>query len=195
MDRRWWRLGVLLLGAPVFQGCVSVHAPLEAGKDYPNTWAQLETLGPECKSVDGTYLNEGVTFAADGVARPLLLTSVFDIRSDARTVSLSVRTRRLDSNGDAFITVGIVPGGDAAALREFEGCFCIRQTLACTQLAEAYWSLPYVGLGGAQKNAYFSMAHDHSLVARLQNYHADVIFGIPVFGKQEPWARFNRMAQ
>jgi hypothetical protein len=89
----------LLLGASVLQGCVSVHAPLAAGEDYPQAWEQLETLGPECKFVDGTYLNEGVTVAASGVAQPLSLTSVFDIRSDARIVSLSVRTRRLDSIG------------------------------------------------------------------------------------------------
>lgn len=195
MNRQWWRLGVSLLGASVFQGCVSIHAPLEADTDYPRAWEALSTLGPECKSLEGIYLNEGVTVAANEAAQPLLLTSVLDIRSDARTVSLSVRTRRLDQNGDAFTTLRIIPDGNIAALRELEGCFCIKQTLACTQIAETYWSVPSLGFGGSQKNVYFSMARDHSLVAKLQNYHADVILAIPVFGMQEPWVRFNRVAQ
>lgn len=194
MGRQWRQLGILLMAATVSQSCVSVHAPLEADKDYPRAWGELSTLGPECKSLDGTYLNEG-TVAANGATQPLLLTSVLNIPGDSRTVSLSVRTRRLDQNGDAFITLSVVPDGNAAALLELEGCFCIKHTLAYTQVSETYWSMPNIGLGGSQKNVYFSMSHDRSLVAKLQNYHADVILAVPVFGIKEPWARFIRAGQ
>jgi len=78
-------------------------------------------------------------------------------------------------------------------MAEFEGCFCIKQTLACTQVSEKYWSLPNLGFGGSQKNVYFSLSQDHSLIAKLQNYHADVILAIPVFGIKEPWARFEQV--
>lgn len=195
MNRQWRRLGVLLVAASISQGCVTVHAPLEPDKDYPSTWGDLSALGPECKALEGTYLNEGVTAAAKGDTQPLLLTSVLNIRSDARNLSLSVRIRRVDQNGDAFATLRIVPDGNIAGLRELEGCFCIKQTLACTQVSEEYWSVPNFGLGGAQKNVYFSIAHDGSLVARLQNYQLDVILAVPFFGIKEPWARFRRAGQ
>ncbi len=195
MKRRWRRLSLLLLAASVSRGCVSVHSPLEADNDYPRGWGHLSALGPECKSLDDTYLNKGVTVAANGVTQFLLLTSVLNIRSDARTVSLSVRTRRLDQNGDAFITLRVIPDGNIAGLRELESCFCIKHTLACTQVSETSWSVPNFGFGGSQKNVYLSILHDRSLVAKLQNYHADVILAIPVFGIKEPWARFNRAEQ
>lgn len=195
MNRQWRRLGVLLVAASIAQGCVTVHAPLEADKDYPSAWGDLLALGPECKALEGTYLNEGVTATAKGDTQALLLASVLNIPSDARTLSLSVRMRRVDQNGDAFVTLRIVPDGNIAGLRELEGCFCIKQSLACTQVSEEYWSAPNFGLGGAQKNVYFSIARDRSLVAKLQNYRLDVILAVPFFGMNEPWARFNRTGQ
>lgn len=140
-------------------------------------------------------MNEGVVTGANGSTQSVRLTSVINIRGDARTISLNVQTRKIDRNGDAFITLRVVPDGNAAALHELPGCFCIKQTLACTQISESSWVMPNVGLGGSQKNAYFSISRDRSLIAKLQNYHADVILAIPVFGMTEPWARFNRAEQ
>lgn len=185
----------LLVAAVISPGCVSVHAPLEKDKNFPRIWGELTTLGPECKSLAGTYLNQGVTSATDGIYEPVSLTSVLNIRSNARTVSLDVNTRKIDQNGDAFITLRIIPDGDVAARKEHEGCFCIKGTLACTQLSETYWGVPNFGFGGSQSNVYFSMTSERSLVAKLQNYHADVILVIPVFGVKEPWARFDRVNQ
>jgi hypothetical protein len=185
----------LLVAAIISLGCVSVHAPLDTDENFPRSWGELTTLGPECKSLDGTYLNQGVTTAGDGIYEPVSLTSVLNIRSNARTVSLDVHTRRIDQNGDAFITLRIIPDGDVAARKEHDGCFCIKSTLACTQVSETYWSVPNFGLGGSQSNVYFSMTSERSLVARLQNYHADVILAIPVFGMKEPWARFDTVNQ
>jgi len=181
------RIMVLILAA-VFLGCVPVHAPLEADKEFPRSWGEITQLGSECMALEGTYLNEGVVVVADGATQHLLLTSVLAMQSTARTVSLSVRTRKIDQNGDAFTTLRVVPDGDSAAMVELEGCFCIKQTLACTQVSEKYWSLPNLGFG-----VYFSLSQDHSLIAKLQNYHADLIFAIPVFGIKEPWARFERV--
>ncbi len=45
---------------------------------------------------------------------------------------------------------------------------------------------------GAQQNIYFRLSNDRSLAAKLQNYHVDLMLGIPVFGLKEPWARFPR---
>ena len=188
-------LVLLLIVVPVFHGCVTVRAPLLPDKDYPRDWGALSALGPECKSLEGTYMNDGVATGIDGSTQSVSLTSVFNIRSDARTVSLGVRTRRVDQNGDAFITLQVLPDGNTAVFQELEGCFCIKQTLACTQIYETYWSIPNFGLGGSQRNVYFSMSRDRSLVAKLQNYHADMILAIPVFGMKEPWARFKSADQ
>jgi hypothetical protein len=195
MNRLSGRLWASLLVATISQGCVAIHAPLVADLKYPTSaWGEPIVLGPECRAVDGTYSNEGVVIGADGGnAQPLLLTSALNISSNVQAVSLSVRTRRLDRNGDAFITLSVVPNGNLGGLHELEGCFCIKQTLACTQVSETYWSVPNFGLGGTQKNIYFGLSHDHSLIAKLQNYHADVILGLPIFVMKEPWARFPRL--
>lgn len=197
MNRLRGRLGASFLVAAISQGCVTVHAPLVADLEYPTSaWGEPIVLGAECKAVDGTYSNEGVVIRADGGnSQPLLLTSALNISGSAQSVSLSVRTRRLDRNGDAFITLRVVPDGNLAGLHELEGCFCIKQTLACTEVSETYWSLPNFGLGGTQKNIYFGLSHDHSLIAKLQNYHADVVLGLPIFGMKEPWARFPHLDQ
>jgi hypothetical protein len=195
MNTYYRLLALLLLAASVFDGCVMVRAPLVSDKEYPRDWGDLSALGPECKSLEGTYMNDGVVTGIDGSTQSVSLTSVLNNRSEARIVSLSIRTRKVDQNGDAFITLRVVPDGNTAAFQELEGCFCIKQTLACTQVYETYWSIPNFGLGGAQRNVYFSMTRDRSLIAKVQDYHADVILAIPVFGIKEPWARFKTADQ
>jgi hypothetical protein len=39
------------------------------------------------------------------------------------------------------------------------------------------------------------MSKDRSLIATLQNYHADVLLGVPIFGMNEPWARLKNADQ
>jgi hypothetical protein len=153
------------------------------------------TLGPNCSSLDGTYLNEGVTTANDGVTQPLLLTSVLNIRSNARTVSLTVNTLRLDQHGDAFVTLDVALENNISDLHRLEHCYFIKRTLACTEVSKSGWAAPYIGFGGAQSNVYFTLSHDRSLVAKLQNYHVDIILVIPVFEMKEPWALFKRAEQ
>jgi len=191
MDMRYRLLALLLFTASACTGCVTVHAPLVPDKDYPLNWGELSTLGPECRSLEGIYLNAGVVADIDGKAQSMLLTSALNILSEARLVSLYVRIRKIDQNGDAFITLLASPDDDPAASLELEGCFCIKGTLACTQVYEKYWSVPNFGLGGSQRNVYFSRSGDRSLIAKLQNYHADIMLGIPIFGMKEPWARFE----
>jgi hypothetical protein len=195
MNRQWQQYAIAILSAYIAPGCVTVHAPLVTDKSYPNNWGELLELGPECKAIEGVYWNEGVTPSADGTIQPVMLTSALNLHRNAQTVSLSVRVRQFDRHGDAFVTLGVVPDNNVADLHELESCFCIKQTLACTQISETYWSVPNFGVGGEQSNIYFSISHDHSLVAKMQNYHADVILVLPVFGIKEPWVRFSRVEQ
>jgi hypothetical protein len=196
VNTRWHRKAAYILTALLAQGCVSVHAPLAPDEAYPHEWGELSALGSECKALEGTYRNDGVARGGTGHDEAISLTSVLNLRSDAGSVSLSLRTRRIDANGDGFTTLRIVLDGAADEFREHEGCFCIRQTLACTQISEASWALPNFGYGGSQRNAYFSVSSsDGSLIAKLQNYHADVILAIPVFGIREPWARFQKLGR
>ena len=185
------RRAPFLLAAFVLQGCVTIHAPLLPDEKYPGNWGELVAAGPECKGVEGTYLNSGWATDAGGDSKPVSLLAVLGFPGEAKTVSLSTTTRRVDQNGDAFLTLRVEAHGDAAVLHEREGCFCVRQTLACTQIGEKYWSVPNFGLGGSQSNAYFSISRDRALVAKLQNYHADVVLGVPIFRMKEPWVRFG----
>jgi len=195
MSARSHQQALLLLAALVLQGCVTVHAPLLPDEGYPRDWGEPSPLGPECKGVEGTYLNAGWMTGTGGSSQPVSLMAVLNVVGDANTVSLNTLTRRVDRNGDALITLRISAHGDATVLHEREGCFCIKQTLACTQISEKYWSFPNFGLGGSQSNAYFAISQDRTLIAKLQNYDADVILGVPIFGMKEPWARFKNADQ
>ena len=191
MSASWHQQALLLLPALVLQGCVTIHAPLLPDEEYPRDWGELSPLGPECKGIEGTYLNAGWMTSTKGKSQPVSLTEVLNLAGDAKTVSLNTHTRRVDQNGDAFITLRISVHGDATVFHEREGCFCIKQTLACTQISEKSWSFPNVGLGGSQRNAYFAISRDRTLIAKLQNYHVDVVLVAPIFGMTEPWASFK----
>ena len=36
-----------------------------------------------------------------------------------------------------------------------------------------------------------TVSQEGALIAKVQNYHADVILAVPIFGKTEPWVRFR----
>ena len=190
MNTHRYRWTLLLLVAMLTQGCIAVHAPLLPDEQYPSDWEDILPLGPECKGIEGTYSNSGWVTSPDGSNQAVSLAGVLNIALDADSVSLRTFTRRIDQSGDAFITLQVSARG---VDHDREGCFCIKQTLACTQVSEKYWRVPNLGLGGSQSNVYFAIARDRALIAKLQNYHADVVLAIPVFGMKEPWARFPRI--
>jgi hypothetical protein len=180
---------LLLLAIALLPGCVSVRAPLVTDAQLPRDWGAPPALGPECKNMEGRFRNSGWMTGAKGT-QPVSLLAVLGYPGDASTVSLATHTRKVDRNGDAFLTLRITAHGDATTVHEREGCFCIRQTLVCTQIDETYRSMAGLGVVGSQSNAYFSIAGDGSLIARLQDYRAGVVLGVPVFRMDEPWARF-----
>lgn len=188
-----YRLCTALRLAPVMAiaGCVSVYAPLTSDADYPASWAPMLGLGPECKMLTGNYDNAGTLAVTALNTEPVLLTGVLGLAEPAPRLSLAVVTRKLFRHGDSVSTLQILPNGNIAARREVEDCFCVKQTLVC-KITESYRLVPYVSLGGAQRNVYFSLAQDGALTVKLQDYHIDVTLLVPVFGKTEPWARFLR---
>lgn len=191
MSSRWNRsLHCLLIGSTL-TGCVTVHAPLEVDLNYPLEWGRPTFLGSECKSLEGRYRNAGEVTVQKGKTVPLTLTSALHLQRSARTVSLRLETRKQDRHGDAFVTLHVITDDGAQAAQDMPGCYCIRETLACTQVREEYWSFPNFGLGGSQRNLYLSRADDGALIAKLQDYHVDIVLGIPLFGIKEPWARFT----
>lgn len=188
-----YRLSTALRLAPLMAiaGCVSLYAPLTSDEGYPASWAPIVSLGPECKKMTGDYDNAGTLAVTALSTEPVLLTSVLGLPEPTRRLSLTVVTRKLDKNGDALSTLEILPNGNTAARRELEQCVCFKQTLMC-KVTESYRGVPYISIGGSQRNVYFSLAQDGALIAKLQDYHIDVVLVVPVFGKTEPWARFLR---
>ena len=186
-SRAWSRRALFLVTA-LIGGCITVHAPLRPDADYPDAWGEIVPLGPECNGIAGTYSNVGSGTGTD--PRSVSLLGVLGSTAEASTVSLTTHTRRIDQNGDAFVTLRVTAPGGVPVLFERDGCFCIEQSLACTQIDEKYWSVPNFGVGGSQRNVYLALAGQRALVAKLQNYHADVLLGIPTFRMKEPWVRF-----
>jgi hypothetical protein len=172
------------------QGCVSLHAPLQREHGYPDSRPEPASLGPECQAITRTYANTGVVTAPGGVTQPVLLSGILNVRGEATYVALAVRTRKVDEHRDTFATLEFVRDANQAERRSLDNCFCVRQTLACTQITESYWSIPNLGARGRQTNVYLSIARDRSLIARLQDYRADVVLAMPVFAMNEPWTRF-----
>ncbi|MGD1147297.1 MAG: hypothetical protein ABR961_05070 [Thermoanaerobaculaceae bacterium] len=171
-------------------GCVGVRAPLIQDAGYPGTWGAIAPLDAECRTIGATYSNAGELAVTASETRPVLLTALLEMDRPTISLTLRVEPRRVDAHGDSFVTLFVTPDGDAAAVREFKGCFCVKRALACTQVRESYWSVPNLGVGGSQRNLYLSVSRDGALVAKLQNYHVDVVLGVPLFRNSEPWVRF-----
>jgi hypothetical protein len=142
----------------------------------------------------GDYDNAGNLAVTAQSTEPVLLTSVLGLPEPATSLSLTVITRKVDDSGDSLSTLEILPNGNTTARREITECFCLKQTLMC-KVTESYRGVPYLSIGGSQRNVYFSLAQDGALIAKLQDYHIDVVVAVPVFGKVEPWARFPRSGQ
>lgn len=189
----WRRSRAALQLAPLMAiaGCVSLHTPLTSDEGYPANWTPIARLGPECKGMNGDYDNAGTLAVTALSTEPALLTSVLGLAEPATRLSLVVVTRKTDKKGDSLSTLEVLPNGNTAARRKLEECFCIEETLMC-KVSESYRGVPNVSIGGSQRNVYFSLAQDGALIAKLQDYHIDVVLGVPVFGRAEPWARFRR---
>lgn len=171
-------------------GCVDLHAPFLKDSSYPADWPDITTDGLECRGLDGTYANaESVALGATK-QQTALLTQLLALPGSASEVSIAVNTRRLDKHGDAFSTLVISAAGEQSAPRKLNNCYCIKQTLSCTQINEKYWSISNFGVGGSQSNVYISRSTDGSLIVKLQKYHADFVLGLPLYGGTDLWARF-----
>lgn len=193
LARMWHPLARGLLLGPLMltTGCASLYMPLTADEGYPAGWGTIVPLGQECRSMSGEYDNTG-TVAINGQSMAsVFLTNVLGLPESATRLSITVITQRRDKDGDSLSTLEVRASDDAAVRRELKECFCVKQTLMC-KVAESYRAIPYVSIGGAQRNVYFSLAHDGALIAKLQDYHIDVVFVVPVYGKRESWARFVR---
>jgi len=174
-------------------GCVTLQAPLAADQTYPAAWPRLVPLGDQCQSLTGTYSSSGVLADANGKDVRLSLLDALNLNTTAGAVSLEVLTQRLDEKGDSFSTLVVTADDVPHTRHELKGCFCVRQTLACTQISQSSWAIPYVGVGGRQSNVYIGSASDGSLIMKLQNYRIDVLLVLPIFQNVEPWARFERV--
>ena len=144
--------------------------------------------------MNGDYDNAGTLAITAVSTESVLLTNVLGLSEPTTRLSLTVVTRKIDRNGDSLSKLKIVANGNGVPGRELEECFCVKQTLMC-KVTESYRAIPYISIGGSQRNVYFSLGQDRALIAKLQDYHVDVISVVPVFGKTEPWARFLRSGQ
>jgi len=190
-----WRLLVTTLrlaSLMVVAGCVSLHTPLSKDEGYPTSWGTIVPLGPECKFINGKYENHGTLAVTAQSAKPIHLTSVVGLSEPVSRLSLTVNTHKVDKNGDTISTLNVIDVDNVAAGRELKACYCLKQTLMC-KVSEVSRAVPYVSIGGSQRNVYFALAQDGSLIAKLQDYHIDVVFVVPLFGMSEPWARFLRI--
>jgi len=185
-------LPFLTITPVLLAGCVALQAPLVADDAYPALWARPVPLLDHCRSLAGTYLSSGISAVAHDRQVALSLLDALNVDTTAQRVSLEVVTQRLDDKGDAFSTLVVVSGEAQPTRHELKNCFCVRQTLVCTQIRESHWVIPNFGVGGKQSNVYITSASDGTLVMRLQNYRIDVVLGVPFFQNREPWARFER---
>jgi hypothetical protein len=193
MAKMWHPLASALLLGPLMltAGCASLYMPLSADEGYPTSWGAIVPLGQECKSMSGEYDNAGTVAIDAQSTMSILLTNVLGLPESTTRLSIIVVTQKLDKYGDAFSTLEVRASDDTTVGRELKECFCVKQTLMC-KVTESYRVVPYVSIGGSQRNVYFSLAHDGALIAKLQDYHIDVVFVVPFYGRSEPWARFVR---
>lgn len=180
----------LFLAGSLLWGCSTILAPLTTDNDYPPGWGGLSALGAECKALEGLYSNEGQLVGSDFTIRSSSLASVLNFQSEAKTIYLGLKTRKVEKDGLVYTTLVAIPDGKTAEQREFGGCYCIKQTLAC-KVSEGFEE-KHFGLRGTKNNLYLTLAKDRALIAKLQNYRFGVILGLPAGSRENPWARFLR---
>ena len=182
------RLHLHIVAATLVTGCV--HAPLERDDEYPIEWPSVMPLTDQCRGLAGTYRSIGSSTRTGSRDVAISLFDTLNLKATADSASLEVLTQRIDDKGDSFSTLIVIPGNDTTTRYELKNCYCVKQTLVCAALGEAYWRVPNLGFGGKQSNVYIGTATDHSLIVKLQNYRIDMVLGIPFFKIVEPWARF-----
>lgn len=180
----------LFLAGSLLLGCSTILAPLTTDNDYPPGWGGLSSLGVECKALEGIYSNEGQLVGSDFTLRPSTLAAVLNFRSEAKTIYLGLKTRKVGKDGLVYTTLVAIPDGSRSEQRELSGCYCIKQTLAC-KVTEGFEE-KHLGLRGSKNNLYLTLAKDRALIAKMQNYHSGVILSVPSGSKEQPWARFPR---
>ncbi len=169
-----------------FQGCIS---PLVPDKHYPVSWGNISTLGAECKAIEGTYQNAGFIKTEDAQIGETTLTSLLLLPLKAQSVSLYTHTRRLDSRGDAFVTLRIVPDEQSASYIEFDDCFCVKENLVCPGHGSSHGASP-VGIVAGGSNFFFSVAEDRSLIVKRDDVAAGLILIVPFRISEKSWGRF-----
>jgi len=173
-------------------GCAMSKPPLQKDQSYPAEWPDISSLGLECKGLDGTYANEGNVNDAGKGLQTILLTSIFPVSvpMEAKSVSLKIVTRKIDSHQDTFATLQITVGNGKKNQYEWEDCYCVKRALFYSPSQES-WAFPYLALGGSQRNVWLTKATDGSLIAKTWDYSLGYILFVPFYRQSHVWARFK----
>lgn len=172
-------------------GCAMSKPPLQKDQSYPVEWPDISSLGLECKGLDGAYANKGTVNAAGKGLQTILLTSILPVNvpMEAKSVSLKIVTRKIDSHQDTFATLQITVGDGKKNQYEWGDCYCVKRALFYSPSQE-YWAFPPV-FGGSQRNVWLTKATDGSLIARIWDYSGDSILFVPFHRRSYVWARFK----
>lgn len=186
----------LLFVLLVVLSCAMTKPPLQRDEIYPASWQDIDSLGPECKGLEGVYSNQGVFFDPKGNEQILWLTDILPakIEGKPKTIYLKVVTQKINSNRDTFAKLEIHAYDENKALKKFGECraFCIKHALFfVSKMNNA--ATPYLGLYGSQQNVWLTHDKERALVAKIWDYGAGFFAIVPLYKRPSyTWARFAR---
>lgn len=174
-----------------------IKPPLQRDEKYPDSWQDVDSLGPECKRLDGVYSNEGVFFDSKGSSQIVRLTDIFPVRmkEKPKNVHLKVVTQKIDSNQDTFAKIEIHIYDENKVLKEYQECqaYCIKHALFfVSQMGGG--AIAFLGIYGAQQNVWLTQDKENALLAKIWEYGAGFVAVVPIYKHPSYiWARFDRL--
>jgi hypothetical protein len=191
------RNGVLLFLAIAVAGCIMSKPPLQRDEKYPDSWQDVDSLGPECKGLEGTYSSEGVVFDPNSGSQVIWLTDILPagLEDKPKNVYLRVVTQKVDSNLDTFAKLEVHTYDEKKVLKKRLECqaYCIKHTLLFISKMGGV-AVPYLGIYGSQQNVWFTQDKEGALLAKIWDYGVGFIAVVPLYKHPSyVWARFQRL--
>lgn len=171
--------------------------PLQRDEKYPDSWQDVDSLGPECKGLEGAYSSEGVVLDPENGLQTIWLTDILPagLGDKPKNVHLKVVTQKVDSNLDTFAKLEIYTYDEKKVLEKRLECqaYCIKHALIfVSRMGGA--AVPYLGIYGSQQNVWFTRDKEGALLAKIWNYGLGFLTIVPLYKHPSYiWARFQRL--
>ena len=182
---------ITLLVIAFVTGCYMPR--LQRDQSYPADWPDIQSLGPECSDLDGTYGNDGTMVGTNGSKRTVLLTDILlrrQLSAEAKTVTLKVRKQKFGLASYRTLQIDVDYGKG------------MRDNFSLGGVGHSFYSKGALIFGSHDRETsilryiYLTRAPDGSLIVKIRIISRYIVFFFFAGGdykrvEYSEWARFN----